>query len=197
MGGVVLVVLVVLAGVIAGGVRGRLDGLTQADVIRLPALLVGLALQGAAALATALGWVSAAVPAVTLLGLVALLVFVAANRHLPGMLLIGLGVLCNLVVIGLNGGMPVTDGAWARAGNVVAGPVPERPDAKHVRVQDSTRLSLLADRFAVRPFRTVVSVGDIVQYAGVFLLVYGLMVNGELAGRSPYEPFRHDTSGRR
>jgi hypothetical protein len=190
MGGIVLVILAIVAGIIAGGLRGgRLDGLTQAEPRLLPALLVGLALEGAAALATALGWVSGAVPAVTLLGLAALLLFAAANHRLPGMLLIGLGVLCNLAVIGLNGGMPVTEGARERAGQVVTNPPPERPDARHVRVDSGTRLRLLGDVLAVRPFRTVVSVGDIAQYAGVFLLVQGLVVHGELAKRPQYEFF--------
>jgi uncharacterized protein DUF5317 len=192
MGGVVLVILAVLAGVIAGGVRGgRLDGLTQAEVKMFPALLIGLALQGAAALASALDWVSGAVPTVMLLALAALGVFTIANRPLPGMLLIGLGVLLNLTVIGLNGGMPVTDGARERAGQTVASPPSARPDARHVRVDEQTHLRLLADVLAVRPFRTVVSVGDITQYAGVFLLVQGLIVHGEQAKRPRYETYKY------
>src|SRR6266536_1421044 len=44
-------------------------------------------------------------------------VFVIANRHLPGMLLIGLGALLNLIAMSANGGvMPASAAALDKAG---------------------------------------------------------------------------------
>ena len=190
MGGLLLVLLVVIVGMIAGGLQGgRLEGLTQAEVRLAPLLLVSLALQGAVSVASWLGWLSPVVPMVMLVALATLLLFAAANYQLPGMLLLGLGVLCNLLVIGVNDGMPVTDAARERAGQVVTRPAPERPDAEHVRADEGTGLRVLADALAVRPFRTVVSVGDIAQYAGVFLLVQGLMASAAVTGRSRFGEF--------
>ena len=201
MGGIVLVCAVAGAGMLAGFMRGgQLDGVASAEV-RLPALLlVGFALQAAAALANGLGWRSGAVVAVSLCSLAALVAFTLVNQRMPGMRMLALGVLCNLVVLGLNGGMPVTEGALARAGHPVtrtAEGLPHRPDAGHVLVEQTTVLRPLADVWAVRPLGQVVSVGDIAQYAGLFLLVQGLMIRSEHARRPRYEEFDYGVRGGR
>jgi hypothetical protein len=64
----------------------------------------------------------------------------------------------------------------ARAGVAVERPVPHRPDAKHVIQGSGARLALLGDRLAVRPLRTVVSFGDVAEFAGLFLLVQSLVI---------------------
>jgi len=192
VGGVLLVFLVAVAGMVAGALRGgQLDGFGRQEVRLVPALLIGLALQAATSLAAALGWLSGAVPVVMVLALLAMLAFTFANARLPGMALIAVGVLCNLAVVLLNGGMPVTRGALERADLVVAGRATERPDAAHVLVDQDTRLRELGDVLAVRSFRKVVSVGDIAQFAGLFLLIQGLMAGGEQARRaqSGFEQF--------
>jgi hypothetical protein len=190
MGGIVLVGAVVGAGMVAGFLRGgQLDGVSQAQV-KLPVLLLaGFVLQALATLAGLVGGLAVVAPVLTMCALAALLLFALANvREVPGMTLIGLGVLCNLIVIGLNGGMPVTDGAWVRAGHEVVRPA-ERPDARHVLVDDTTVLRPLAAVLAVKPLGLVVSVGDIAQYAGVFLLVQGLMKRSEHARKPRYHEF--------
>ena len=189
MGGIVLVCAVAGAAMLAGFVRGgQLDGVASASV-RLPALLLGgFALQVLAAIAGTLGWPSGAVTALQMLALAALGVFTLLNLRMPGMRLLAAGVLLNLVVLGLNGGMPVTSGALARAGHTVT-VATGRPDAEHVLVDASTVLRPLADVWAVRPLGQVVSVGDVAQYAGLFLLVQGLMIRSEHARRPRYEEF--------
>jgi hypothetical protein len=180
VGGVLLVFLVAVAGMVVGALRGgQLDGFGKQEVRLIPGLLLGLALQAATSLAAALGWLSGAVPVVMVLALLAMLAFTLANARLPGMPLIAIGVLCNLAVVLLNGGMPVTQGALERAELVAAGAAPERPDATHVLVDEGTRLRALGDVLAVRSFRKVVSVGDIAQYTGLFLLIQGLMAGAE------------------
>lgn len=74
--------------------------------------------------------------------LLLLLVVVWANAQLPGMPLLALGLLANLLVVGLNGGMPVS-----------AATAPQAP------------------------------AGDVLQYAGLVLLIQALMVRA--TGRRP------------
>src|SRR6266487_3173930 len=113
LGTLALFVLAILAGVGAGALRGgRLRSL------RIPrgvgALLLGLALVG-------------------LLGVA------RANGQLPGVPLLALGLLANLLVLVLNLGVPVSVDTLHRAGVAVEQPVPHRPDAKHVIEGPGTR----------------------------------------------------------
>lgn len=198
MGEILLVVLIGVLSGVAGALRGgQIEGLTQGNLRLVPALLAGLVLQGMAVLAAGAGWRWGLILPLSLLGMVALLAFAVANHRLPGVLLIGLGLACNLLVMGLNGGMPVTDATLERAGRPVAegGAAPERPDALHVRAGSGSRLLMLSDVLAMRPLRTVSSIGDIAQYAGLFLLVQGLMLKGAQAQRPRYELFDYRVRG--
>jgi Family of unknown function (DUF5317) len=192
MGGVLLVLLTIITSVVVGLVRGGVASrLVQAN-LRLPVLLViGAALQLGAVLATTFGVLEGIAPWMLLLGTVALLGFAVANHRQPGMLMFGVGVFCNLLVVALNGGMPVTEATLEKAGIEPAGGIDAaRPDALHIWADARTRLLLLGDLFAVRPLRTVVSLGDIAQLAGLFLLVQGVMLHGARSERPPrYEMF--------
>jgi hypothetical protein len=192
MGGVLLVLLTIITSVVVGLVRGgEPSRLLQANLRLLVVLIVGAALLLGAAVATVVGTLAAVTPWMSLLGMVALLAFAVANHRQPGMILFGLGVLCNLLVVALNGGMPVTEATLDKAGiDAVGGLAAARPDALHVWADASSKLLILGDLFAVRPLRAVVSLGDIAQYAGLFLLVQGLMLRGAGAERpSRYEMF--------
>jgi hypothetical protein len=192
MGGVLLVLLTVIASVVVGLVRGGVvTRLVQANLRLLPLLVIGAALLLGAVLATAVGVMEGVAPWMSLLGMVALLAVAAANHRQPGMLMFGIGVLSNLVVVALNGGMPVTEATLDKAGIDAAGGIDAaRPDALHVWADAGTRLLLLGDLFAVRPLRAVVSLGDIAQLAGLFLLIQGVMLHGARSERPPrYEMF--------
>ena len=87
------------------------------------------------------------------------------------------GLLANAAVIAANGAMPVDPAA---IGAVLP---PADPTAsigytlrgEHELLTSSTRLPLLADRIALRPIRTVISIGDIAIALGAAALVVDLM----------------------
>src|SRR6266545_2547964 len=66
------------------------------------------------------------------LALVGLLGVARANGQLPGVPLLALGLLANLLVLVLNLGVPVSVETLDHPGVAVEQPVPHRPDAKHV-----------------------------------------------------------------
>ena len=184
MGGVVLVALVVLAGIGVGVLqRGSFDGLTRTRVRLARLLAVAVVLQVLLAVARLAGLGDWVVVGLLVAALTLLLVFALANTSRPGMTLIAVGLGCDLLVTLLNGGTPVTAGALARAGRAAT------PAAGQVLVDAGTRLPQLADALAVRWLGAVVSVGDIALYAGLFLLVQGLMVLRAESGGQRFQEF--------
>src|SRR6266540_275738 len=167
LGTLALFLLAVLAGIGAGAIRGgKARSLLEAKV---HAKLVGLVCLGLQAIVGALALRSVGIPrgvGALLLGLalVGLLGVARANGQLPGVPLLALGLLANLLVLVLNLGVAVEQ------------PVPHRPDAKHVIDGPGTRLAVLGDRLAVRPLRTAASFGDVAELAGLFLLVQWLVI---------------------
>lgn len=186
MGSLPLYVLVVLAGVVAGWVRGGdLPGLARTQIRGRRTALVCLAVQAlvGAAVVRAAG-MPRTLGAVLLIAAMAALVAVArANGQLPGVPLLALGLLVGLLVTVANLGVPVAASTLERARVPTERPLPQRPDAKHVLQGPSARLVILGDRLAVRPLRTVTSVGEVAEFAGLFLLVQHAMVLGAVPGR--------------
>jgi hypothetical protein len=108
---------------------------------------------------------------------------VIANRRLPGMPLIGLGLLLNLMVMVANGGfMPVTPEALQRAG--LSGlALSEGTGARLYATKDvlllreETRLWLLSDILVIPPpLGTVFSIGDVLLAGGACWLLQKVMV---------------------
>lgn len=98
----------------------------------------------------------------------AILVLVAKNRHVPGVLLVGVGAASNLLVVALNGGMPLDLAAVARVGSSGL------HDPLHIALEASTRLSFLSDviPFSVGFVRNVYSIGDFFIAAGGFWIPF-------------------------
>jgi hypothetical protein len=155
-------------GYAAGGSLDRLGGLTlRRGRLVLVAVLVQLAggLLGGPFYPLGLA-VSA--------GLVAW--FLAHNRGVRGTGLVGLGLLLNALVVGLNGAMPVSSEALGQARlstqDLLAG-----NDPRHELVGPDTRLRLIGDLIPVLlPVHPeVVSVGDVLIAAGLAQLVVTAM----------------------
>jgi hypothetical protein len=169
--------VLLLVGVLALGVAiglafgGSLRALSELTLRWWPLALVGLALQ--------IVPVSSHSWAVALLiaSYAVLVVFVVVNIRLPGMWLIALGFVLNLVVVGANGGMPIGNPALRAAYG--SGAAEQRREliqgaggAKHHLQRPSDRLLFLSDVIPVAgPIHIVMSAGDIASLAGAFWLV--------------------------
>ena len=114
-----------------------------------------------------------------LLSQLLVLVWVALNWTLPGMVLVLAGLLLNALVIGANGAMPVDIEAVRALGFDGA----EVPLGKHTVMTEDTLLPWLADIWVLTPLRTVISVGDVVLAVGLIPLMHALMREGGPAAR--------------
>jgi hypothetical protein len=175
-----IVVLAVLTGYVAGG---RLRGFEGLDVHWWLLVFVGLGLQLVPVPETTL--VTARIAGTLLLmasyGL--LLAFIAVNRWIPGARVMAVGLLLNLVVVGLNAGMPVSPAAIETAGGHVS-ELAYRDDPKHHVMTDEDIAGVLGDVIPVpNPVGIVLSIGDVLLYAGI-----GWFVIQVMRGRSRENP---------
>jgi hypothetical protein len=150
---------------------GRLRNVADLQ-LRWPALaLVGLALQ----FVTGPG---DTVPLACLyLSFVLLIVFTVANIRVFGFPLILAGVVCNLLVIGANGGMPVSAHALeASDQGQFLGDLENNPYPKHHLATEDDLLRFLGDVIPVpTPVAQAISLGDILTYGGVGMVIVGAM----------------------
>ena len=150
---------------------GRLRNVANLQ-LRWPALaLIGLALQ----FVTGPG---DTVPLVCLyVSFVLLIVFTVANVRVVGFPLILAGVLCNLLVIGVNGGMPVSGHALeASDQGQFLGDLENNPYPKHHLATEDDLLRSLGDVIPVpSPIAQAISLGDILTYGGIGMVVVGAM----------------------
>jgi len=105
--------------------------------------------------------------------------FIWANRRAPGMPVLAAGLGLNLLVILLNGGMPVDPETLRALGRVgmYQELVSRGWSGNAVALTDRTLLPFLADRLVLPepfPVRGPYSVGDLLIYAGGFWLLAGL-----------------------
>jgi Family of unknown function (DUF5317) len=113
--------------------------------------------------------------------LAALVYFALANRHLPGMALVLVGLTCNCVAVAVNGGlMPTNEAALKQAGMdrslelAQEHPGIRLPRSKDVALApDDTRLWFLTDTLVSPPLprRKVFSVGDVFVSAGLVMML--------------------------
>jgi hypothetical protein len=170
-----LVAGVLLLAVAVGLVgRGRLGGLAGLKITWAPLALVGLLLQY---LSPSSGeWPYA----LLMLSFAMLAVFAAKNLGTPGFALILAGMSMNVLVIGLNHGMPVTQRALVASGQqATLNELIHDGGAKHHLSVPEDRLLFLGDVTAIPPpIGQIVSAGDVVAYAGVGYVVVAAMRRG-------------------
>ena len=100
--------------------------------------------------------------------------FLVLNRHLAGVLLIGLGLGLNMFSIAANGAMPVSETATRLAGAEYLTDHRHVEHGLHLRnevMDDSTRMPFLGDVIPVPGLAQVMSLGDLVIAVGVVRLV--------------------------
>ncbi|MEP6758706.1 MAG: DUF5317 domain-containing protein [Actinomycetota bacterium] len=160
--------VILAAGYLFGG---RLQNVANLS-LRWPGLaLIGLALQ----YVTGPGQM---VPLLCLyLSFALLIVFTVVNLRIFGFPVILAGVLCNLLVIGVNGGMPVSAHALVVSDqSQFLGDLENNPYPKHHLATDDDVLRFLGDVIPVpSPIAQAISVGDILTYGGVGMVIVGAM----------------------
>ena len=168
-----LAVVALLAALAVGwAAGGSVDRLGALPLRRRRLAVAALALQVAGVV------VGGPVHALALVGSAGcVLAFLAANRTVRGTGLVALGLLANALVVGLNGAMPVSADAAARAG-ADTGALLDGSDQRHELSGPGTRLPWLGDvvpvPLPVRP--EVVSPGDVLVVAGLAQLVVAGML---------------------
>jgi hypothetical protein len=165
--------LVCMAVIVAVGylVGGRLQNLANLKLRWASLALIGLALQFVTGPGDLL-------PRAALYASFALLIaFAVKNIRVFGFPIVLVGILLNLLVIGVNAGMPVSSSALAASDQgqfldeLAANPYP-----KHHLATDRDALRFLGDVIPVpSPVAQAISVGDIFTYAGVGVVVVGAM----------------------
>ncbi|MEN6479221.1 MAG: DUF5317 domain-containing protein [Anaerolineales bacterium] len=122
------------------------------------------------------------------LSLTLLATFVVANRRLPGMMLLGVGLALNVVAMAANGGfMPVSPGALVHAGLGSLASLPEGSlleGSKDILIwPEHARLWWLGDVIPLPPpISVVLSIGDLVVGAGGAWYLQVAMVSRERDG---------------
>ena len=160
-------------GVLLGwGLGGAARNLAHVRIALWPALPVAVILQ-----VIPIPGGTTQLPFAALLVSFALLALVsAANWRLRGFLLILVGVVLNAIPIVVNQGMPVSGAAVVDVGGDVED-LPLERGGKHHLASDQDELTFLGDVFPVRaPFREVVSVGDLLMYAGAAVFLASAML---------------------
>ena len=158
-----MLVVAVLGGLAAGWLRPPLGArATRLGLHRIPVLAAGAVLTAAANLVDA-----DLAPLVMGLGLAVLLAFVASNTHITGVVVIGVGLLLNLVAVGLNGGMPVRGSALVAAGVLEEDELAtgDLGGARHLETP-SDGLAVLGDVLPIPLTHEVVSFGDLIVVFG-------------------------------
>lgn len=110
------------------------------------------------------GWPDALGFGIFVAALVALVVFCALNLHLTGMSIVLIGAALNLLVVALNGGMPVRLADDAPSDRVAA----LETSATHLPEDDADALSFLGDIIVLPdPVDRSISFGDLILGVGL------------------------------
>lgn len=181
MGSIIMSVIVIGLGVALGLARGgRLEALRAVRPQWWVVLAGGFVLQAFAESFDVPGATSLSV-----IGMFALVVGLVANAQIRGALIAAFGVSLNLIVMAINGAVPVRFEALSDAGIVASGT--ERSQITSVghllelETADS-RLGSLGDTIPIGVLNSVISIGDVVTFAGVIVIVSNLIAARRTVG---------------
>lgn len=170
-----MIVTVVAIGVGLGLLRGgRVEALFSTRPRWWGLFLAGLVLQAVAESFDIPGAVSLAV-----IGYFAMIVALAANAGLiKGAGITAFGLAMNLIVLVLNGAVPVRFGALVEAGiidsDTTRSQVTSVGHLLEIETSETT-LGSLGDVIPIELLSTVISIGDLVTFAGVIVIVSGVI----------------------
>jgi hypothetical protein len=164
----------VLAVLVGYAVGGRLRNLEHLRLRWWGLALGGLVLQVAPYPSHIAHW---AAFLILLASFVMLIVFGVANRRVMGLPIILFGLCLNLLVIGVNQGMPVTKHALVSSGQGgLLEDLIQHGGAKHHLATSDDNLVFLSDAIGIpKPIGQAVSVGDIFVYAGLIWTIAAAM----------------------
>jgi hypothetical protein len=175
----IVIGLAVCIGFIAGG---NLRPFEHLNVHWWGVAVAGLALQGISITAD-IGRSAGLAALVGSYG--ALLAFAWVNRRLPALWLLMAGLVLNILVICVNGGMPVSASALETAGAGAEGLL-GAGTAKHHLLGPEDSLTRLGDVIGIpAPVGAVISIGDVLLYGGVAALVVMIMLGRSGENRRP------------
>lgn len=174
----------ILSIIIAFARRGRLHGLSVIPLRKWYLFILPFALS---AVVVAAGQIGNPEPRLLYIKIanvvqyILLLSAIAVNLHIREMWMIGVGTLCNALVVAANSGMmPVSAKALELAGmGYLLDPGQFDWNIRHVLMTVSTRLGFLADIIPVpgigKIMPEVASIGDMLLAIGVFIIVQRYM----------------------
>lgn len=153
---------------------GRMRFLGEARLALVPLIFASVGLEVAAQFVPASASMAAYV--LVIASYAALFAFAGANWRRPGMPFIALGAALNYAVILANQGMPISAAAAARAGWVGESAQQLVIRGKHfIDAGSGARLGILGDVIPLGRAPAVASVGDLVIWAGMILLIQDLV----------------------
>jgi hypothetical protein len=160
---------------------GRLAALGRLRLRWQGLAIVGLALQ-------ILLWPGGSWPLVYLYAsFVLLATFAILNIRITGFALILAGIALNFAVIVVNDGMPVSRDAIVASGQAsTMDELVNDGGAKHHLATADDHVRFLGDVIAIRPLEQAISVGDVLTYGGVMMLITVAM--GRRPRRSAVSP---------
>ncbi len=167
-----ILVGIILAVAVALLRGGKLERLSNLGLKLLPLVWLVLVMRSLVAVLESRG-----IPWAPLLQVAAYLILLGVlwlNLAAPGMKLFGLGSLLNFLAIAANGGaMPVSPSALAFLN------MNKTPSGTHTLLTAESRLPFLTDIIPLwMPYPQVISVGDILIVAGMFLFIQQRMLAG-------------------
>jgi hypothetical protein len=160
---------------------GRASNINRRTLELVWLLAVSVALQ---ALAEILDLSDSLGLSMVLVSYVGLAAFAVANIRLVGMPVVLVGLLCNLTVITVNGGMPVSEDAILASRTAAPDELASLDfGAKRHLEEDDDLITFLGDVVPVRATREVLSFGDLILAFGIADVLFRLLKPVELSRR--------------